>query len=165
MTELSKRKPNRLPNFDYSTPGAYFITVCTKNRKCILWNSVGASIARPHNIPLSAYGKIVNQAICNIPLHYPAVTVDNYTIMPNHIHLLLQINTDADGRPMVAPTISTIVQQMKGIVTKQVGESIWQKLFHDHIIRGEKDYLKIWEYIENNPAKWKEDCFYKEDWE
>ncbi|MBE6926461.1 MAG: hypothetical protein E7461_06420 [Ruminococcaceae bacterium] len=165
MTELSKRKPNRLPNFDYSTPGAYFITVCTKNRKCILWNNVGASIARPHNIPLSAYGKIVNQAICNIPLHYPAVTVDNYTIMPNHIHLLLQINTDADGRPMVAPTISTIVQQMKGIVTKQVGESIWQKLFHDHIIRGEKDYLKIWEYIENNPAKWKEDCFYKEDWE
>jgi len=154
-----------LPNFDYSTPGAYFITVCTKNRKCILWNNVGASIARPHNIPLSAYGKIVNQAICNIPLHYPAVTVDNYTIMPNHIHLLLQINTDADGRPMVAPTISTIVQQMKGIVTKQVGESIWQKLFHDHIIRGEKDYLKIWEYIENNPAKWKEDCFYKEDWE
>ena len=61
---------------------------------------------------------------------------------------------------MLAPTISRVVQQMKGIITKQIGYSIWQKLFHDHIIRNEKDYLKIWEYIENNPARWKEDCFY-----
>ena len=161
--ELPKRKPNRLPDFDYSTPGAYFITICTENRKCILWDTVGASIARPCNVPLSAYGKIVKEAICDIPLHYPAVSVDNYTIMPNHIHLLLQINTDAGGRPMVAPTISTIVQQTKGVVTKQIGKPIWQKLFHDHVIRGEKDYLKIWDYIANNPAKWKEDCFYKEE--
>ena len=163
MTELPKRRPNRLPDFDYSTPGAYFITICTENRKCMLWDTVGASIARPNNVPLSAYGKIVKQAICDIPLHYPAVSIDNYTVMPNHIHLLLQINTDADGRPMVAPTISTVVQQMKGVVTKQIGHSIWQKLFYDHVIRGERDYLKIWEYIENNPAKWKEDCFYKEE--
>ncbi len=63
---------------------------------------------------------------------------------------------------MAAPTISTIVQQMKGVVTKQIGRSIWQKLFHDHVIRGEKDYLEIWEYIEYNPVKWKEDCFYQE---
>ena len=159
------RKPNRLPDFDYSTPGAYFITICTKNRKCILWDMVGASIARPHNARLSTYGKIVAQAICDIPLHYPAISVDHYVIMPNHFHLLLQINTDANGRPMVAPTISTVVQQLKGVITKQIGQSIWQKLFHDHVVRGEKDYLKIWEYIENNPAKWKEDCFYREDYE
>ena len=80
--------------------------------------------------------------------------------MPNHIHILLRI--DRDGRPMVAPTISRIVKQMKGYVTKNVGYQIWQKLFHDHIIRDEKDYLKIAEYIENNPYKWKEDCFYCE---
>ena len=61
---------------------------------------------------------------------------------------------------MLAPTISTIVQQLKGIVTKQIGFSIWQKLFHDHIIRGAQDYQKIWEYIENNPILWEEDCFY-----
>ena len=61
---------------------------------------------------------------------------------------------------MVAPTISTVVQQMKGVVTKQIGRNIWQKSFHDHIIRHEKDYLKIWEYVDNNPMKWQEDCFY-----
>ena len=154
------RKPNRLPNFDYNAPGGYFITICTQDRKNLFWADVGASIARPQNPVLSRYGVIVDEAIREIPLHYPTISVDHYVVMPNHIHLLLQINTDADGRAMLAPTISRVVQQMKGIVTKQIGCSIWQKLFHDHVIRSEKDYLKIWEYIDNNPAKWKEDCFY-----
>jgi REP element-mobilizing transposase RayT len=161
--ELPKRKPNRLPNFDYSTPGAYFITICTKDRKCILGDVVGASIARPQSLQLSKYGTIVADTIHNIAKHYPAVSVDHFVVMPNHIHLLLQINTDANGRPMVAPTISTVIQQLKGVVTKKIGKPIWQKLYHDHVIRGEADYLKIWEYIENNPAKWKEDCFYMEE--
>ena len=80
--------------------------------------------------------------------------------MPNHIHLLLRIDTDPDGREMSAPTISRVIQQMKGAVTKRIGTSIWQKLFHDHVIRNERDYLKIWEYIEGNPSRRKEDCFY-----
>lgn len=158
--KLPKRKPNRLPNFDYSTPGAYFITICTRERKCIFWDSVGASIARPQTPQLSKYGMIAERAIRDISLRYPAISVDHYVVMPNHIHLLLQINTDANGRPMAAPTISTVVQQLKGVITKQIGQSVWQKLFHDHVIRGEWDYLKIWEYIDGNPAKWEEDCFY-----
>lgn len=158
--ELPQRKPNRLPCFDYSIPGAYFITICTKERKCVFWDNVGASIARPQKPTLSWCGRIVDAAIRSIPTHYPAITMDHYVVMPNHIHLLLQINTDRDGRPMVAPTISCIVQQFKGVVTKQIGYSIWQKLFHDHVIRGENDYLKIWQYIDDNPAKWEEDCFY-----
>ena len=161
--ELPKRKPNRLPYFDYSTPGAYFITICTKDRKCIFLENLGASIARPHKPTLSRSGKKVETAIRDITGHYPSITVDHYVVMPNHIHLLLQINTDEDGRPMVAPTISTVVQQLKGVVTKQIGQSVWQKLFHDHVIRGEKDYLKIWEYIDTNPARWHEDCFFEED--
>ena len=156
--DTPKRKPNRLPNFDYSTPGAYFITICTKDRRNLFWTDVGASIARPQ---LTKWGDIAANSICAIPKHYPAVSVDHYVIMPNHINLLLQINTDADGRAMLAPTISHVIQQLKGIISKQIGKSIWQKLFHDHIIRSEADYLKIWEYIENNPVKWAEDCFYK----
>ena len=152
--DLPKRKPNRLPNFDYRTPGAYFITICTKDRKCLLWDTVGASIARPQ---LSKYGLVVQKAIFDIPNHYPSISIDHYVVMPNHVHLLLQINTDADGRPMVTPTISTVVQQFKGIVSKQIGCSIWQKLFHDHVIRNAADYTKIWQYIENNPLKWKLD--------
>ena len=160
---LPKRLPNRIPNFDYSTPGAYFLTICLKNRRNLLWESVGASIARPQKPSLSACGLIVDRAIQEIPKHYAAITVDNYVVMPNHVHLLLQIQTDQDGRAMLAPTVSRVVQQMKGIVTKQLGYSIWQKLFHDHVIRNEADYLKIWEYIETNPAKWQEDCFYCEE--
>ena len=159
--DLPQRKPNRLTYFNYSAPGAYFITVCTRDHACIFWDSVGASIARPQNPPLSKWGTLVDQAIREIPKHYPAITVDHYVVMPNHIHLLLQIHTDASGRAMLAPTISTVIQQLKGSVTKQIGHTIWQKLFHDHVVRGDVDYSKIWEYIENNPTRWKEDCFYK----
>ena len=160
--ELPKRKPNRIPHFDYSTPGAYFVTICTKNRQNIFWGNVGASIARPQTPRLSHAGQIVEQAIQNIEHYYPAITLDHYVVMPNHIHLLLQINTDETGRPMVAPTISTVIQQMKGNVTKQLGRFILQKLFHDHVIRNENDYRIIWEYIENNPVQWELDCFYSE---
>ena len=158
--DLPERKPNRLNTYDYSTPGAYFITICTKDRKSLFWENVGASIARPQDVVLSHPGKIVDTAIGNIPAHYPAITVDRYTIMPNHIHLLLQIHTDQDGNQIQAPSISVVIQQMKGYVTKQLGRSVWQKLYHDHVIRNESDYQKIWNYIEGNPMKWAEDCFY-----
>ena len=61
---------------------------------------------------------------------------------------------------MVAPTISTVIRQMKGYVTKQLGVSVWQKLFHDHVIRNEWEYQEIWTYIDNNPTQWELDCFY-----
>jgi len=64
---------------------------------------------------------------------------------------------------MLAPTISTVVQQFKGVITKRIGQSVWQKLFHDHVIRDQRDYDKIWQYIDNNPLRWKEDCFYEEE--
>lgn len=82
--------------------------------------------------------------------------------MPNHIHLLLQIHSDNDGRPVVVPTVDRVIQQMKGYITKQIGKSIWQPRFYDYIVRGEQDYKEIWQYIENNPTKWEEDEFYTE---
>ena len=79
--------------------------------------------------------------------------------MPILLPYVPKTRNNCFGR-MLAPTISKVVQQMKGYVTKKIGTSIWQKLFHDHVIRGEQDYLKIWNYIEGNPSKWEEDCFY-----
>lgn len=157
--ELPQRKQNRLKEYDYSMPGAYFITICTKDRKKLFWADVGASIARPQDVILSNYGIIVQNAIINISQRYPMVTVDHYVIMPNHIHLLLCVASVIDGRPMVAPTVSRVIQQMKGYVTKQIGHSVWQKLFHDHVVRNEKDYQEIWNYIDGNPMRWTEDCF------
>ena len=158
--ELPRRKPNRLTEYDYSSPNAYFITVCTQKRKNLFWQNVGAVIGRPENIPLSNLGLVVKQAILDIPRHYAAVTVDHWVVMPNHIHLLLQIHTDPDGRPMTAPTIQWVVNQMKGIVAKKAGFSVWQKGFYDHVVRCGQDYLDIWNYIEGNPGKWEEDRLY-----
>ena len=155
--ELPKRKQNRLTEYDYSTPNAYFITVCTHDRKNLFWTDVGAIIDRPENVPLTGLGLLVRKAVWDIPTHYPAVTVDHFVIMPNHIHLLLQINTDADGRSMIAPTISTVMRMMKGTFSKQAGFSVWQKGFYDHVVRNENDYLQIWNYIAGNPGKWAED--------
>lgn len=159
--ELPKRKRQRLINYDYSNNGAYFITICVKDKRELLWNNaVGAILNRPM---LSEYGLVVEEAINVIPLYYPMITVDKYVIMPNHVHIILLINTNYnnDGRLRIAPTISTIIQQTKRRASKQIGISLWQKSFHDHIIRGESDYQKIWQYIDTNPQKWSEDCYYE----
>ena len=152
--EKPKRKRIRIERFDYSAPGAYFITVCTANREKIFWKDVGADIIRPQNVPLSANGKTVEQAIREIAGHYENVFVDKYCIMPDHIHLILRIESDANGRMISAPTVSTVVGSMKRWVSKQIGRPIWQKSFYDHGIRNRQDYNEIWEYIENNPLKW-----------
>ena len=158
--ELPKRKKIRLTQYDYSTPNAYFITICTEGRRNLFWRNVGAITDRPENVPLTKLGTIVQQSIADIPKHYPAITVDHAVIMPNHVHLLLQIKSDIDGRSMIAPTISTVVRLMKGAVSKQAGFPVWQKGFYDHVIRNEKDYLEIWNYIQGNPGKWTEDKLY-----
>ena len=86
--DFPARRPNRIPHFDYSTPGAYFITICTKNRQKIFWENVGASSARPQAPQLTRAGIIAAQAVQNIEHHYPAISVDHYVVMPNHIHAI-----------------------------------------------------------------------------
>jgi len=152
--EQPQRKRIRIEDYDYSAPGAYFITVCTGNREKLLWKDVGADIIRPEQPPLSALGKIVKQAILQIPTHYESVVIDKYCIMPDHIHLLLRIESSMDGRIISAPTLSTVVGSMKRWVSRQSGRPIWQKSFYDHGIRNQTDYDMIWEYIENNPLKY-----------
>ena len=159
--DLPTRKPNRLPGYDYDAPNAYFVTICSENRRDLFWENVGAIIDRPPDVRLSYLGNIVENCIRRIPQYYPAISVDKYVIMPNHIHLLLQISSDLDGRPMVAPTVSTVIKQMKGAASKQAGFSLWQKGFYDHVVRGDADYREIWEYIRDNPARWAEDELFR----
>ena len=156
------RKRNRLENYDYSQPGAYFITVCSKDKRWIFWN-VGASTARPGSTAhLSLYGRIADEKIREIVKRYRFIKMANYVVMPNHIHLLLTNCFDDSGRAMLAPTpnISNVIRQFKGAVTKKTHISLWQKSFHDRIIRNEKEFLNYCEYIDNNPLKWKDDEFY-----
>ncbi len=151
---METRKEIRLKKYDYSSCGGYFLTICTQERRNYFWCNVGATIGRPQNMELSPYGKIAEEAINKIPQIYSSIKVDRYVIMPDHIHLLLVICADESGRPMVAPTMSRVVQQMKGYVTKRIGKSIWQKLFADHIIRNREDYEEHVKYIRENPMRW-----------
>ena len=162
MNEIPKRKQIRIENYDYSTPGKYFITICTANREKIFWNPLCANMLvesvdediRPRNVPLSPIGKIAEQGILQISSHHKNIFVDKYCVMPDHIHMILRVCADLDRRIISAPTLSTVVGSMKRWVSKQVGRPIWQKSFYDHGIRGEQDYNEIWKYIDNNPSKY-----------
>ena len=158
------RKPNRLKGYDYSTAGAYFITTCVREKHCILSKIrvVGERIALPRvRIELTEIGIAVEKAIKAIPDHYPNISVDQYVIMPNHIHLLVIIENG--GSAMRSPTIPVVMNQMKGAVTKQIGFSVWQRSYHDHIIRTRPEYEQIRQYIVSNPELWEQDCFYDPD--
>ena len=156
--ELPKRKQMRLRGYDYSSCGAYYITICVGNRNALLWDNVGVETLRPHiqkteQPPLSEYGKTVNTAINAISSHYLNVEVAKYCIMPDHVHMILLIFPDENGRIISAPTVSTVIGQMKRWVTKQLGFCIWQKSFHDRIIQNEKGYHEVCKYIDENPFK------------
>ncbi len=157
---LLVRKPTRLKEYDYSTPGAYFVTICTKDRKEILGKIVGGdALIAPKN-KLTEIGRICDKYIKNINVKYQDVTVDNYVIMPNHIHLIISLHGTMRASSPTA-NIQTIIRSLKTLITKEIGYSIWQRSFHDHIIRGEKDYKNIWEYVDKNVTNWKKDCFIK----
>ena len=153
------RKNIRLENYDYSTAGYYFITICTKDKAETLSNIVvGANCVRPK---LSEVGKVIEYEMQKLTNIYERVCVDKYVIMPNHVHLIIIISDDINsGRTQFAPTLPRIIKQFKGSITKQLGRKIWQSSFYDRIIRNEKEYLQICKYIENNPIKWTEDEYY-----
>lgn len=155
--DLPKRKNIRLNDYNYSSNGAYFITICTKNKENLLWKNVGANCVRPlDQLPLSKIGIVIENEIYKLNTVYENIKVDKYQIMPNHIHLIIFIYEDSNGRTQFAPTISRIIKQFKGSITKQIEFSIWQKSFYDSIIRNEKEYQEVWNYIHNNPLKYLE---------
>jgi REP element-mobilizing transposase RayT len=160
------RKKNRLEGYDYSQPGWYFITVCTKGKAPYFCRGAHCAPCATGLHPFTKAGEAAEKAIKQIPEHYCAVKVDKYVVMPNHIHMILVIEQDGERRTMCAPTstasVPRIVKAMKEAVTKELGCSVWQRSYHDHIIRSEEEYLEIWAYIDTNPAKWAEDCYYEE---
>ena len=231
--DLPKRKRLRLKNYDYSTPGAYFITICTHNKQCTLshitgtiqespespTHTVGAihkstkistqtvgaihessetpahtvgaihessespahivgaihesseipthTVGAIHESPkspkspkspetkLTEYGKIIDNIINHIPEHCKA-TIDKYVIMPNHIHIILTIGCDPEVKQNEAfLSLSTVIGQYKSAVSRKIHLinpkiTVWQKSFHDRIIRNEAEYLKLWKYIDEN---------------
>ena len=129
----------------------------------LLFMGVGSLVSWLSSLVFYAYGEIVDNAVQNIPRVYPMLSVEGYVVMPNHVHILVGIRVDENGRPLVAPTMSRVIKQLKGLVSKRIGSSIWQKSFHDHIIRSSEDYEKHLLYIYENPMRWCFDELYGEE--
>ena len=166
--EVPKRKPTRLKSFDYSTNAAYFITICTKDRRQILSKIVGGDVLdAPKNVELFTYGKIVDKYLNQIGNFYDNISIDRYVIMPNHIHFMLLVYENGASRTS-PPTrqhslVSSFVSTFKRFCNKEIGVNIWQRHFYDHIIRNKDDYIEHIKYIEQNPKKWIFDELYVEN--
>lgn len=163
-----KRRLIRIKGYDYSRKGIYFITIGTQNRKEIL-SSVGAGPVSAQKIELTYIGKIIQDVYINLEKEFKNIKLHNYIIMPNHIHGIIEIKR-ADTGP--APTLGDIICSFKTRTTvyiiKEIKEGkieafdkrLWQRNYYEHVIRNEKEYWQIYEYIENNPLNWnKDECY------
>jgi putative transposase len=158
MPRPQRRSP-RLSGFDYRQDRAYFVTICAHQRRCLFGHVSNGEMIR------NATGRIVAARWQDIPAHFPAVWLDAFVIMPNHVHgiLILQyvsVESLAQRDDKRQP-LGTIVGAFKSAAAKEInmlkgtpGAKVWQDRFHDHIVRGEADLNRIRGYIELNPANW-----------
>lgn len=158
---LPKRKSPRLQNYNYAQNGAYFVTICTHDKKPLFGN-VGAD---------SISARMITDIFTKTIDAYKNVYCTKYVVMPNHFHAIVEIER-ADMES--APTLSEIMQTFKRHTTIEYiklvkqgtvppfDKKVWQRSFYDHVIRNEEGYQKIWQYIDTNPAKWADDRFYVE---
>ena len=155
--ELPQRKQNRLSDYDYNQNGAYFVTICTQDRKNLSTIVGGGALDAPV-ITLSKIGQIVQKNILSSN-RIPGLSIDKYIIMPDHIHLLIQVDETASCGTSRAPSptnmaIPHFVSTLKRFCHREIGSVIFQRSYYDHIIRNQQDYNEVWQYIENNPRKW-----------
>ena len=156
------RKPNHLQEYDYATPGAYFITICTKHRAKILSEIriVGEGLCALPHVELTNVGDMVEQSLLYIDRTIPGFWVDRYVIMPNHVHLLITLSAISETGGHRGPPLHKVIGQFKSYTTHTYGQVLWQRSYYDHVIRGEQDYAAVWQYIDQNPAHWQEDELY-----
>lgn len=151
--DLPKRKPQRLKEYDYSQNGAYFVTICTKNRVPFFGHIVGAAHPGGPHVELSELGQIVEHHLTAIPHVYQTAALEHYIIMPDHIHFILSL--DQNGPPgCAAPTsLPKIVSALKSLCTRSANIPLWQRGYYEHVIRNQQDMDAAAEYILTNPAR------------
>lgn len=134
-------------NYDYSLGAAYFITICTDNKEKVL-SSIYPDKDYPR-IVLTKIGKVVEESLNYIEQLYSGIILDDYIIMPNHIHIILLKTSNNE-----VVSVSDIIGRFKSYTSTRYESKLWQKSFYDHIIRNKKDYEEIQKYIYNNPINW-----------
>lgn len=160
MNNELKRKPTYLANYDCNSTGAYFVTICTRSKANYFSNIMVSNASEPATVRLTRFGKIAEEQIKAINFKYVDVDIENYVIMPNHIHMI--VSTFYDNEKDNNISVTDVVRIFKSLTTRlcKVGPMIFQRSFYDHIIRNDTDYSRILNYINNNPSKWEEDSLY-----
>ena len=187
-SDIHQRRSTRLPGYDYSQPGAYFITICTKNKECLFGGIVAGEMQ------LNGAGEMIQRWYDALENHFAGIQRGEIICMPNHIHFIIN-NVGADrcvcppfvpqskpGRThRCAPTkqfdstnLSTVIQWFKTMTTNEYihgvkhhgwppfAGKLWQRNYYDHIIRNDTDLNRIREYMQTNPAKWESDSLYQQ---
>ena len=167
---MKTRKKIRIENYDYTSPGIYFVTLCSCNREKIFCDIdediINVSFFDDNfdkYIKYTNIGIIVSEGLKNINTIYDNVKLLQYVIMPNHIHMLIEID-DSEDKISLSKIIGSYKRHISKIVNKNrlfSKDSIWQKSFYEHIIRKDKELKEIMKYIKENPLKWKFDEYYK----
>ena len=152
MPNLPQRKHPRLKEYNYSTPGAYFITICTHEHRCLFGEYTNTDLI------LSAYGCIAEEQLFLLETRYPFLKITHHVIMPNHIHAILELDTSSNP-PDKRPTLNDIICAYKSLTTRACKQQkpidkLFQASYYDHVIRTDADYREIAQYIIDNPAKW-----------
>jgi REP element-mobilizing transposase RayT len=157
----------RLKHYDYSKPGAYFITICVKDRKLFLGNVMD------NKTQVNEYGEIVQKCWQELKTHFRCIRLDEFVVMPNHVHGIIMIDSqleekntknamNQEGSIKQLPTLGQIVRHFKAktctLIRKSgFSEFEWQRNYYEHIIRDESELNDVREYIVYNPNKWDED--------
>ncbi len=155
--EHPQRKHPRLKTYDYSQNGVYFLTLCTKDRKPLLSSLQcrevpDADALGMQQVRLSAIGRLCQQRLEDISNHYNGVYLEDYVIMPDHVHVLLVLE-DSGGQGSGRPTVAQIVHAFKRMTSSQAGKTLWQASFYDRVVRSEAERREIRKYISENPWK------------
>ena len=164
-TKKHHRHSFRLEKYDYSLTGAYFLTICTQGKKCLLGDVVDGEMQ------LNKCGEVVTECWEWLPKQYPQLILDEWIIMPNHLHGIIVIIDDGRGGSRTAPTnsikrkpLGSLVGAFKTVSTKQIniirktaGKTFWQRNYFERVVRDEKELNNIREYILSNPLGWELD--------
>jgi len=161
--ELPRRKGLRLQGYDYSKTGCYFVTLCVKDGHALFGKIAETTALRRPYVDLTPLGICVNETIQKASKD--GVMIDKYVIMPNHIHMIVALHPEVSNRGQAGDRgrspLHHVVRNIKSYVTKWAGFSMWQRSFHDHIIRDKDEYRMIRQYIGDNPARWFEDKYFR----
>ncbi len=161
---VHKRRSIRLKGYDYRQPGAYFVTICTLNREMLL-GEIAEDSQRASQLLLDGHGRIATECWLWLAAQYPYVELDEWVVMPNHLHGILVLS-DGRGGSRTAPTkpLGRLIGAFKTVSTKRMndmrgtpGLPVWQRNYYEHIIRDEADLDRIRRYIAENPFRWADD--------